>query len=135
MVPSAHASEPRDAYLWALGSGTYAQSFPIRSSGLMKIVQLSGRIDYPASGAENARIRLYRYRKTAPFGTFNYTQITSLFDINAAFPWSWTMDESDKINAFTLDPVTDSLAVSNVYTAGATPTMRALRIDFILGPA
>jgi hypothetical protein len=97
----------------------------------MRLSYLSVRWDFPFSAGERARIRLYRYRKPAPFGPFNYTQITDLFDADNTRDWSWTYDISDRIRQnFTLNPLTDSIAVSNVYTTGGTPTVRALRVDF-----
>lgn len=118
----------------ALGSGTYAESFPVPQelvSGLLKLSYLSVRWDFPFAAGERARIRLYRYRKPAPFGPFAYTQITDLFDGDNTNDWSWTYDISDRIrNGFDLNPLTDSIAVSNVYTAGGAPSVRALRVDF-----
>lgn len=120
----------------SLGSGTYAQSFivpPYLGVDFFKLSYLAVRCDFPFSPGENARIRLYRYRKPAPYGPFSYTQITDLFDANDTIDWSWTYDISSYIRSgFDLNPITDSLAVSNVYTAGATPSVRALRIDFAM---
>jgi len=121
----------------ALGSGTYAESFPVVPSpgGILVLRRLAVRCDFPFSAGERARIRLYRYRKPAPFGPFAYTQITDLFDFDDTLDWSWTYDISDRIrNGFDLNPETDSIAVSNVYTAGGTPSVRALRVDFEYGP-
>ena len=120
------------------GGGTYAESFPVppfMGVPLLKLAYLAVRWDFPFSAGERARIRLYRYRKTAPFGSFAYTQITDLFDADNTRDWSWTYDISDRIrNGFDLNPITDSLAVSNVYTPGATPSVRALRVDFAMEP-
>lgn len=123
----------------ALGSGTYAESFPVPQGlgvDLMRLSYLSVRWDFPFAAGERARIRLYRYRKPAPFGPFAYTQITDLFDADNTRDWSWTYDISDRIrNGFDLNPITDSIAVSNVYTAGGGPSVRALRVDFRYGRA
>jgi len=120
------------------GSGTYAESFvvpPYLGVPLFKLAYLAVRWDFPFSAGERARIRLYRYRKPAPFGPFAYTQITDLFDADSTLDWSWTYDISDRIRGgFDLNPITDSLAVSNVYTAGGTPSVRALRVDFAMEP-
>jgi len=121
----------------ALGSGTYAESFPVVPSpgGLLKLRRLAVRWDFPFAAGERARIRLYRYRKPAPFGPFSYTQITDLFDADNTRDWSWTYDISDRIrNGFDINPETDSMAVSNVYTAGGAPSVRALRVDFEYEP-
>lgn len=118
------------------GSGTYAQSFmvpPFMGVPLLRLAYLAVRWDLPFAAGERARIRLYRYRKPAPFGPFALTQITDLFDADNTRDWSWTYDISDRIRPnFDLNPVTDSLAVSNVYTSGATPNVRALRVDFAM---
>ena len=120
------------------GSGTYAESFPVppfMGVPLLKLAYLAVRWDFPFSAGERARIRLYRYRKAAPFGPFAYTQITDLFDADNTRDWSWTYDISDRIrNGFDLNPLTDSLAVSNVYTEGGSSTVRALRVDFAMEP-
>jgi|GEM_PF-3769523 len=117
-----------------LGSGTYAESFPVPQNygaRLFRLEYLSVRWDFPFSAGERARIRLYRYRKTGEFGTFFYQQMTNTFDADDTRDWSWTYDISDRIrNDFELNPITDSIAVSNVYTAGGTPSVRALRVDF-----
>lgn len=120
------------------GAGTYAESFivpPYLDVPLFKLSYLAVRWDFPFSAGERARIRLYRYRKSAPFGSFSYTQITDLFDADSSLDWSWTYQITDRIRrGFDLDPITDSIAVSNVYTPGATPSVRALRVDFALAP-
>ncbi len=122
----------------ALGSGTYAQSFivpPYLDVPLFRLRYLAVRWDFPFAAGERARIRLYRYRKPGPFGPFAYTQITDLFDADNTRDWSWTYDISDRIrNNFDLNPSTDSIAVSNVYTAGGAPSVRALRVDFCMEP-
>lgn len=117
----------------SLGSGTYAESFPVPQNygiSLFRLNYLSVRWDFPFAAGERARIRLYRYRKTAEYGAFTYTQITDIFDAEDPLDWSWTYDISDRIRDFTLNPITDSIAVSNVYTAGGAPSARALRVDF-----
>lgn len=122
----------------AQGSGTYAQSFFVDGFGLaseLRLAKLKARIDFPAAVGEQAIIRCYRYRKTGPAGAFNYTQVSDSYIITSATPWSWTVDLEYAIRNFTYNPVTDSLAVSNVYTAGGGPTMRALRVDIGFGPA
>lgn len=116
------------------GIGTYAQSYAIFvPTGIRagKLTFLSVRIDFPASVGEQAIIRLYLYRKTGPNGAFGYSQMTDAYVVNDLTPWSWTVDISDHIfPGFILDPITDSIAVSNVYTNGGVGTMRALRVDF-----
>lgn len=123
----------------SLGSGTYAQSFPVRTLDLksaLVINSLSGRVEFPAAAGESATIALFRFRKPAPFGPFILSQITDAFVIDATSPWSWTIREDDEIRpGFQMVKATDSLAVSNVYVAGGGPTMRALRIDFDMAPA
>jgi hypothetical protein len=117
----------------ALGSGTYAESYAVpHGGGLLKLASLACRVDFPFGAGEQAIIRLYRYRKVpGPFGAFSYTQITDTFVFNNTFDWSWTYPINGNIrNGFSLDPVTDSIAVSNVYTAGGSPSARALRVDF-----
>lgn len=121
----------------ALGSGTYAESFPVPpylGINLFKLGYLGVRWDFPFAPGERARIRLYRYRKNEPFGSFSYVQITDIFDADDSRDWSWTYDISDRIrNGFNLDPRTDSIAVSNVYTSTPNPGgVRALRVDFAL---
>lgn len=120
----------------ALGSGTYAESFPVPQNlniSSFRLAYLSVRWDLPFSAGERARIRLYRYRKPAPFGPFSLTQITDLFDADNSRDWSFTYNLGDRIrNNFDLNPITDSVAVSNVYTAGGSPNVRALRVDFAL---
>lgn len=119
------------------GSGTYAESFPVVPMNwpLFRLLYLRLRIDFPAAVGESAIIRLYRYRKTGPAGAFTYTQVTDSYTVTDATPWSWTLDLSANIRDFSFDPVTDSIAVSNVYTAGGAPSMRALRVDFALRPS
>lgn len=119
----------------ALGSGTYAESFavPPALAPKYKLGYLAVRCDFPIAAGESATIRLFRYRKPAPFGAFSLSQITDTFVFNSTFDWSWTYDISANIrNGFDLDPITDSIAVSNVYVSGGGPTMRALRVDFSL---
>jgi hypothetical protein len=115
------------------GSGTYAQSYtvllPEGTVGMLSKVTV--RAELPAAAGESATIRLYRYRKDAPFGSFFLDQITDTFVYDSTQPWSWTIDISDNIRSgFLLDPLTDGIAVSNVYVAGGTPSIRALRVDF-----
>lgn len=121
----------------AQGGGTYAQSFkvpPYLGTRPFKLAYLAVRWESPFSPGERARIRLYRYRKDMPNGHFSYTQITNLFDANDTLDWSWTYDISGYIrNGFDLDPTTDTLAVSNVYTLGGG-SVRALRVDFAMAP-
>ncbi len=122
----------------ALGNGTYAQSYAIfvptgTQSG--KLTFLSVRIDAPATAGEEAIIRLYLYRKTAPDGSFSYAQMTDTFIIDSTTPWSWTIDISDYIRSgYILNPVTDSIAVSNVYSNTGLHSMRALRVNFQVEP-
>lgn len=121
----------------SLGSGTYAESFPVPQGFLptMRLDYLACRFDFPFSAGESALIRVFRYRKVAPFAAFQILQITSTITLDIALDWSFTYDFSGNIlPGFELDPDSDSLAVSNVYTAGGTPTVRALRVDFSLGP-
>jgi hypothetical protein len=117
-------------------SGTYAQSFPVPpylGVPLFRLSYLAVRWDLPFGIGESATIRLYRYRKTAPFGVFTYTQMTATFVANSTSDWGWTYDISGNILAgFQLNPTTDSIAVSNVYVAGGAPNVRALRVDFAL---
>lgn len=116
------------------GSGTYAESFPIpRKTGISSflIASLSARVDFPFGAGESATLRLFRYRKTQPFGVFSIQQITSTFVFNNSFDWSWTYPlESLILPGFDLNPLTDSIAASNVYVAGGAPSARALRFDF-----
>ena len=120
----------------SLGSGTYAESFAVRTLGLLspvRIVQASVRADFPAGPGETASIQFFRFRKTAPFGAFSVSNASSITVFDAASPWSWTIDILGTMNGLDFDPVTDSLAISNVYVAGGAPTMRALRVDFEFG--
>lgn len=120
----------------AQGTGTYAESFAVRTLGLapiVRIVQASVRIDFPAAPGETAQIRFFRYRKTGPFGAFSVSNASSITVIDDTTPWSWTLDITGTMNGLDFDPITDSLAISNVYTAGGAPTMRALRVDFEFG--
>lgn len=117
----------------ALGSGTRAESYavllPRGTTGLLSAVWV--RQDFPAAAGESATLRIYRYRRTGPTGSFFVDQITDTFVMDATQPWSWTIDISDHIRSgYDLNPITDGLAVSNVYVAGGAPTMRALRVDF-----
>lgn len=119
----------------SLGPGTYAESFPpLVPQGTKGVLdKVTVRIDFPADLGEQSTIRLYRYRKTGPSGSFFYDQLTSSFVVNDASPWSWTQDISNLIiGGRDLDPETDSIAVSNVYTNTGAATMRALRVDFNL---
>jgi len=120
------------------GSGTYAESFDVPRGlevPLFKLAYLAVRVDFPFAIGESATIRLFRYRKPAPFGPFSLSQITDTFVFNNTRDWSWTYDISDRIRSgFDLDPITDSIAVSNVYVAGGAPTVRALRVDYHLEP-
>lgn len=119
----------------ALGGGTYAESYPVPGLDITRLRSLTMRVDLPFGAGELARIRLYRYRKPAPFGPFNYTQITDLVVLDNTLDWSWTYDFSSAIrNGFDINPRTDSIAVSNVYTPGPTPNTRALRVDFTYKP-
>lgn len=115
------------------GVGTYAQSYtiliPADTEGVLR--ELTVRQDSPAAVGETASIRLFRFRKTAPFGSFFLDQITDTYVLDSTDPWSWTIDISSNIRpGFLLDPETDSIAVSNVYTNTGVSTMRALRVDF-----
>jgi hypothetical protein len=117
----------------SLGSGTRAQSYPVLlprgTVGMLSAVWV--RQDFPAAAGETATLRLYRYRKTSPTGSFFVDQITDTFVLDSTDPWSWTIDISANIRpGYDLNPITDGIAVSNVYVAGGTPTMRALRLDF-----
>jgi len=117
----------------AQGSGTYAESFavPRKLSPLFVLASLSARVDFPFGAGESATLRLFRYRKTAPGGTFSINQITDTFVFNNTFDWSWTYPLDNLIRpGFFLDPVTDSIAASNVYVSGGAPSTRALRLDF-----
>jgi len=116
-----------------LGSGTRAQSYtvllPENTVGTLSNVTV--RQDFPAAAGESATIRIYRYRKTGPTGSFFVDLITDPFVLDSSEPWSWTIDISDNIRSgYNLNPITDGLAVSNVYVAGGGPTMRAMRVDF-----
>ena len=115
------------------GPGTYAQSYsilvPMGTIGRLSF--LTVRQDLPSAVGETSSIRLFRYRKTEPFGSFFIDQITDTFILDSSDPWSWTIDISDNIRSgFSLDPVTDSIAVSNVYANTGTANTRALRVDF-----
>lgn len=121
----------------ALGPGTYAESFAVLlpEGAIGRLSKLTVRADFPAAAGESATIRLYRFRKTAPFGSFFIDQITDTFVYDSADPWSWTIDISSNIRGgFMLDPLTDSIAVSNVYANAGGPTLRALRVDFSVEP-
>jgi hypothetical protein len=115
------------------GPGTYAQSYTVLlpASTVGMLSHLTVRADLPAAAGESATIRLYRYRKTSPTGSFFIDQITDTFVYDSTQPWSWTIDISDNIRSgYLLNPITDGIAVSNVY-ANAGPTgIRALRVDF-----
>jgi hypothetical protein len=115
------------------GAGTYAQSYSVLVPDLTlgRLHKVTVRQDAPAAAGESASIRLYRYRKSSAFGSFFLDQITDTFVLDSADPWSWTIDISANIRSgFLLNPTTDSIAVSNVYTNAGGPTMRALRVDF-----
>ena len=118
------------------GPGTYAESYavllPIGTIGMLTYVSV--RCEVPPAAGETATIRLYRYRKSSAFGSFSYDQITDTFVLDAADPWSWTIDISDHIReGWLLDPQTDMVAISNVYTNAGPATLRALRVDFQVG--
>jgi len=119
----------------ALGSGTYAQSFPVPKgfSSAQELTWLACRVDFPFGPGEQALIRVYRYRKPNPGGAFSYTQITDAVTFDSSYDWSWTYPFLGAIRDFDLNPDTDSLAISNVYTAGGAPSARALRVDIALG--
>jgi hypothetical protein len=115
------------------GPGTYAESYavlvPDGTVGMLSKVTI--RSDLPAAVGETATLRLYRYRKTGPSGSFFYNQITDTFVFDSTDPWSWTIDLTDHIrDGFLLNPATDSIAISNVYTNTGATGMRALRVDF-----
>jgi len=117
-----------------LGTGTYAESFPVPQNvdiPAMRLSYVGVRWELPFSAGESAIIRLFRFRKPAPFGPFTLSQITDAFVANDTLDWSWTYDISANIRSgFDLNPLTDSVAVSNVYVAGGTPNVRAFRVDF-----
>lgn len=119
----------------ALGSGTYAEDFvvppnPTGGAGLLRLGYLSARCEFPFAAGETATLRAYRYRKTAPGGAFTYTQITDTFVFSNTLDWSWTWPLLDRIrDGFLFDPLTDALALSNVYVAGGAPSVRALTFN------
>lgn len=118
------------------GPGTYAESYavllPVGTIGMLTYVSV--RCEVPPAAGETATIRLYRYRKASAFGAFTYDQITDTFVLDSTDPWSWTIDISDHIRSgWFLDPQTDMVAISNVYTNAGGPTLRALRVDFQVG--
>ena len=121
--------------------GAFSQSYPVDLFGLAEIGHLGSieaRIEYPAASGEQALVRFWRYRKTSPSTGFAYKQITNNFYVNDQTDWSWTNDMSQYIragSAYDLNPETDSLALTITYTPGASPSMRALRIDFYLEEA
>lgn len=124
----------------AQGSGTYAQSFPVTPLlpyPALRLSQLSVRWDFPFAAGEQATIRLYIYRKASEFGAFNLIQATDPFVADNTRGWSWTHQVSNLIRVgpvFNLNPETDSIAVSNVYVSGPSPTARALRVCFSMIP-
>lgn len=117
----------------ALGNHTQAESFPPVSLGLasmLKLFSAAVRIDFPAAVGESASIQFFRFRKTSPFGVFSVSNASSITVIDSTSPWSWTIDITASLAGLDFNPLTDSLAISNVYVAGGAPTMRALRVDF-----
>ena len=115
------------------GPKTYAQSYavllPDQTQGVLHKVTV--RQDFPAAVGESATIALYRYRKASSGAPLFVNQITSAFVLDSTSPWSWTIDISANIlSGFLLDPMTDGVAISNIYTNAGGPTMRALRVDF-----
>lgn len=121
-------------YPGSTGNGTYAQSYAIfvpTGTRFGKLTFLSVRIDAPAAVGEQSIIRLYLYRKTGPDGDFSYSQMTEAYVVDSNTPWSWTVDITDHIySGYIMNPITDSIAVSNVYSNGGIFNMRALRVDF-----
>lgn len=121
-----------------LGSGTFAGSDDVKLSTFGFVGQLARlriRFDFSFAAGESAVIRVYRYRTFQ--GVFlGYCQITDSVTLTDADQFSETDDFSSAIRpGMFLSPAVDSLATSIVYTAGGTPTMRALRIDHWLSIA
>lgn len=117
------------------GSGTYAESFDVLlpSGTCGRVSRIRARVDFPAAVGEQALIRLYLYRKVN--GVFSYTNMfTAPYTIDNTTDWSVTFDITSLDKGLIINPNTDSIAVSNVYTAGGAPSMRALRVDFEVQP-
>jgi len=123
---------PRRFYQDNPPAGTVAKSYAVpHGGGTLKLATLSARVDFPYGPGESSSIRLFRYRKTAPGGAFSIAQITDTFVFNNTYDWSWTYPLDGLIrDGFDLNPLTDSVAVSNVQVNGAAPTARALRVDY-----
>ena len=118
----------------ALGAGTREIDFiPKELLGVTKLrVSLfQVRIEFPAAAGESSLIRLYRYRKKTPTGPFDLDQISSTYTVDNTHPWSFTVDATANLLPISQDIDTnwDGIAISNVYTPGGAPTMRALRVD------
>lgn len=125
------AASSQSYYRDVLTSGLDAESYQVRSLGLVPYIRLASlfvRCELPAGAGESVLLRFYRYRKVDD--VFNYTQITDSITIDENTDWSVNIDMSDQIrNGFELDPKTDSIAVSCDYTTGAG-SLRAFRVDF-----
>lgn len=98
---------------------------PLESTG--RIIQIKVRWDLPFN-TDTAQIRFWRYRKVN--GVFSYTQITDSITFNSSYDWSVWHDISNLVRNYDLNPETDMVAVTNVYTQGASPNVRALNVTF-----
>ena len=110
-------------------AGNNGETFyiPLKTTG--RLSQIRVRWDSPFN-TDTAQIRFWRYRKVD--GVFSYTQITDSITFNSTYDWSVWHDISDLIRDYDLDPDTDMVAVTNVYTQGASPTVRALNVTFTM---
>ena len=109
--------------------GNNGETFYVPLKQIGKLTEIRVRWDLPFS-TDTALIRFWRYRKVD--GVFSYTQITDGTTFDSSYDWSVWHDISDTIRNFDLDPETDMVAVTNVYTPGGSPTVRALNVTFTI---
>jgi hypothetical protein len=95
------------------------------------LASINCRWDYPFT-TDSALIRFWRYRKVN--GVFSYTQITNSVTFDSTDDWSVWHDISDQIRASgrDLNQLTDMVAITVVYTTGATPTVQAFNCTFTI---
>ena len=110
-------------------SGNNGETYYVPLKQIGKLSEIRVRWDLPFT-TDTALIRLWRYRKVN--GVFSYTQLTDGTTFDSSYDWSVWHDISDTIRNFDLDPDTDMVAVTNVYTPGASPTVRALNVTFTI---
>lgn len=109
--------------------GTRAENYyiDVMDGRIAQLNLIKIRWDFPFTSGEQASIRFYRYRKIN--GVFSLNQISDTIVLNEKLDWSVWHDFTSYIRDFNLDPLTDSVVVSDVHT-GEVPNVRALNVTF-----